>query len=155
MTDMPAICPSVFYKDPDAAIDWLARAFGFELSLLLTDDAGKVAHAEMTYLGCGLKIGAEWEGPQIAPARMRSPASLEGMGTQFVSIDLPDGVDAHYEQALAAGARISQPPEDQFYGARTYRALDPEGHVWVFRQTIRQVSNAEMEQATGLTVKVG
>jgi uncharacterized glyoxalase superfamily protein PhnB len=109
----------------------------------------------MSYLGCGIGVAGEWEGPQIAPARMRSPASMDGQGSQFMSIVLPDGIDAHCERARAAGAAISQEPEDQFYGARTYRAIDPEGHVWVFRQTLREVPTAEMEAATGLTFKVG
>lgn len=151
----PAVSSTTFYKDPKAALDWLERAFGFEVSLLLTDAEGNIAHAEMSYLGCGIGVAGEWEGGQIAPARMRSPAALDGQGTQFMAIVLPEGLDAHCERARAAGARISQEPEDQFYGARTYRAIDPEGHVWVFRQTIREVPVAEMEAATGLTFKVG
>ena len=56
------------------------------------------------------------------------------------------------ERARAAGAHISQEPEDQFYGDRTYRAIDPEGHVWVFTQPVRAVSVAEQEAATGLKI---
>jgi hypothetical protein len=43
-------------------------------------------------------------------------------------------------------------PEDQFYGDRTYRAVDPEGHVWTFAQTVRQVTREEAEQASGLKI---
>ena len=84
---------------------------------------------------------------------MRSPASLEGRGTQFIRVHLADGIDAHFEHAKAADARILAEPEDQFYGARVYRAMDPEGHVWNFSQEVRVVSNADMEAATGLTVR--
>mgnify|MGYP001557057442 FL=1 len=83
---------------------------------------------------------------------MVSPLEVEGRGTQFIRVRLPDGFDAHFARAKAAGARITQEPGDQFYGERTYRALDPEGHVWNFAQTVAQPTLAEMERATGLTM---
>lgn len=150
-----AFTPTVVYRDPKAALDWLGRAFGFEVSLLLTDDEGRVAHAEMSFRDGNLGVAGEWEGPQLGGARMRSPASLEGQGTQFLWVTLETGLDAHCEAARAAGARITQEPEDQFYGARSYRAMDPEGHVWSFRQDLRAVPTAEMEAATGLKFQVG
>ena len=48
---------------------------------------------------------------------------------------------------------ILQEPEDQFYGDRTYRALDPEGHLWSFGKTVRGVSSEEMEQASGFKIE--
>ena len=82
---------------------------------------------------------------------MKSPKSLGGAGTQFMRITLPEGLDAHCEHARAAGARITDEPADQFYGARTYRAMDPEGHIWNFTEEVRVVSTEEMERASGLT----
>jgi uncharacterized glyoxalase superfamily protein PhnB len=118
--------------------------------MLLTDAEGRVGHAEMTFLGAVITFGPEWSGPQIGDAQMKSPASLGGVGTQFLRVHMPDGLDAHYERARTAGARIAQAPEDQFYGARTYRALDPEGHVWNFSQVVRSVALDEMTKGTGL-----
>jgi uncharacterized glyoxalase superfamily protein PhnB len=65
---------------------------------------------------------------------------------------LSDGLDAHCERARAAGARITQEPAEQFYGSRVYRALDPEGHVWNFDQKIEDMSTADMEKASGLSI---
>lgn len=45
---MAAIMPTVFYRDPMAALRWLEAAFGFETSLLVIDEAGKLGHAEIT-----------------------------------------------------------------------------------------------------------
>ena len=145
--------PVVFYQDPMAALRWLEKAFGFETSMLVTDDEGNVGHAEMK-LGDGhIGVGDEFGGADlIGPAKMRSPASLDGQGTQFIRIALESGIDEHCARAEAAGARITQKPADQFYGARVYRALDPEGHVWNFDQTIADMSNADMEKASGLTI---
>jgi uncharacterized glyoxalase superfamily protein PhnB len=150
----PSITPVVFYKDPMAALRWLEQAFGFETSLLVTTDDGRVGHAEMSFAGGQIGIGEEWAAAElIGPAKMRSPASLDGQGTQFIRIELESGLDEHCARAEAAGANITQRPADQFYGARVYRALDPEGHVWNFDQKIAEVSNADMEKASGLTIK--
>jgi uncharacterized glyoxalase superfamily protein PhnB len=48
-----------------------------------------------------------------------------------------DDVDAHHERARAAGATIAAAPADQPHGSRIYRAVDPEGHRWIFSQPIR------------------
>jgi uncharacterized glyoxalase superfamily protein PhnB len=65
-----------------------------------------------------------------------------------------DDLAAHYERACAAGARITQAPTLQFYGDRTYRALDLEGHVWNFQQREVEVSLEEIEEKMGFkTVK--
>ena len=145
--------PVVFYRDPKAALSWLEKAFGFETSMLVTDDAGRVGHAEMSFGDGRFGVGEEWgaEG-LIGPAKMRSPASTDNVATQFIRVTLESGIDAHCAKAEAAGARITQRPEDQFYGARVYRALDLEGHVWNFDQTIEDVSVADMEKASGLTI---
>jgi uncharacterized glyoxalase superfamily protein PhnB len=151
---MPSFTPVVFYKDPMAALKWLEQAFGFETSLLVTDDAGRVGHAEMSYGDGRVGIGEEWGAAElIGPAKMRSPASLDNAATQFVRVELEHGIDEHCARAEAAGARITQRPADQFYGARVYRALDPEGHVWNFDQKIAEMSLPEMEKASGLSMK--
>ena len=150
------VVPVVFYRDPKAALAWLETAFGFELSLLVTDQDGAVGHAEMTWRGGAIGVGGEWASPELlGPARLKSPASLDGVGTQFVRIFLVGDLDRHCEQARAAGARIVQEPENQFYGDRTYRALDLEGHVWNFALSVAEVSIAEMEKASGLTITSG
>ena len=151
MTQRPAVAPCVFYQDPVAAMKWLEAAFGFETTALVTDAEGQVGHAEMDCLGSPIGVGGEWAGPQLGGAAMKSPKSLGGAGTQFMRITLPEGLDAHCEHARAAGARITDEPANQFYGARTYRAMDPEGHIWNFTEEVRVVSTEEMERASGLT----
>lgn len=147
----PAFIPTVVYRDPMAALRWLEEAFGFETAILVTDPEGRVGHAEMNFRGGAVGVAGEWTGPQLGGARMVSPASLEGdVATQFLWVTLEADIDGHSQRARAAGARITQAQEDQFYGARTYRARDPEGHVWCFSQEVRQVPVAEQEAATGL-----
>jgi uncharacterized glyoxalase superfamily protein PhnB len=149
-----SITPVVFYRDPIAAMRWLEDAFGFETSILVTDKEGRVGHAEMKIGDSVIGVGGEWASPELlGPAAMKSPAALGGAGTQFIRVHMADGLDGHCEAARKAGARITQEPADQFYGDRTYRALDCEGHVWNFGQTFATISEAEMETATGLTIR--
>ena len=141
------VIPTLFYNDPAAALAWLERAFGLETRLCVTDASGAVAHAEMSYGGGRITVGP---GAWIDWAK--SPNEVGGANTAAIHI-MVDDVDAHCATARAAGAVITMEPADQFYGDRTYRARDPEGHNWTFGQTIRDVSEAEMETATGLKVE--
>jgi len=140
---------SVAYQDPMAAIAWLERAFGFEVAMLLTDDSGELAHAEMAFRGANIGVMREWSSTALlGPAEIKSPKTL-GATTQFIWLTVED-VRAHCGRARAAGAQIVQEPTDQPYGDRTYRALDCDGHVWNFRQRVEQVPDAEFERRTGL-----
>ena len=157
MSERPAIVSCVFYKDPIAAMKWLEAAFGFETTTLVTDAEGKVGHAEMSFLDAPIGIAGEWDGEwggatMLGGAQMKAPASLGGAGSQFIRVELPKDLDAHCVRARAAGARITAEPEDQFYGARTYRAMDPEGHIWTVAQTVETVTREEAEAASGLKI---
>ena len=143
----PSLGTAVFYKDPRSALDWLEKAFGFERAMVITDQDENLVHAEMQFGDGYIMLGSEWAD------FVASPASVGGKNTQMVHVQLEDGIDAHCERARAAGAVILQMPTDQFYGDRTYRAGDPEGHVWTFGQSVRLVSREEAEQATGLSIE--
>ncbi len=138
---------AVFYRDPMAALQWLEKAFGFERAMVITDRAGKLAHSEMQFGDSSIMVGSEWAD------FVASPASVGGKNTQLLHVQLEEGIDAHCERARAAGATIVAEPEDQFYGDRTYRARDLEGHVWTFGQTVREVTREEAEKASGLTIE--
>jgi len=98
----------------------------------------------MAHEGRGrIMVGAEWA--DFA----RSPAGLGGANTQVVHVQVPSGLEEHCERARAAGATILAEPSDQFYGDRTYRARDLEGHVWTFSMRVRDVTRAEAEEALG------
>ena len=57
-------------------------------------------------------------------------------------------------RARKAGAEILQAPETQFYGDRTYRARDPEGHIWTFAQTVEEIAPDVWDKAMGTTTKM-
>jgi uncharacterized glyoxalase superfamily protein PhnB len=135
----PRISASICYQDAAAAIDWLCRAFGFELRLKVEGADGGIVHSELTFGSDGL-IMVAGESRADAHWLARSPKSLHEANTQGLAIYVDD-VDAHCAQAQAAGARIARPLQTTDYGAdywtdRSYGALDPEEHIWFFMQRI-------------------
>jgi uncharacterized glyoxalase superfamily protein PhnB len=142
-----SLASGVFYRDPWVALAWLEKAFGFERSMVISDKDGQLAHAEMQFGNGYIMIGSEWADFTA------SPASIGGKNTQSIHVHIVDGIDAHCAHAKAAGAEILQAPTDQFYGDRTYRARDLEGHVWTFGQAVQVVSREQAEQASGLKIE--
>ena len=139
----PRLSSSIFYDDAATAIDWLCRAFGFDVRLKVEGDRGRIEHSELVY-GEGLimvgQAGASTRRPDMA--FRKSPQTVGGANTQAVMLYVDD-VDAHCERARAAGATIFAEPEVHDYGAdhwadRSYGAVDPEGHHWWFTQRLRE-----------------
>ncbi len=144
MAAHPSLTSALSYVDPRAALDFLRDAFGFELDLLIEDESGKLAHSQMTYGEGRIMVGNEWS------ADHKSPQSIGRKCTQTVHMHMLEDIDQHCEKARRAGAEIIQECETQFYGDRTYRARDPEGHIWTFSQTVEVVTPAQWDKATGL-----
>jgi uncharacterized glyoxalase superfamily protein PhnB len=133
------------YLDPAAAIDWLCRAFGFEVRLKVEGAGGRIEHSELEYGGGLIMVGG------VGPAypdhagtwkeRLCSPRQVGGRQTQNLAIHVDDA-DAHCARARAAGAEIFYEPATTDYGEgywadRSYGAVDPEGHMWWFMQRVR------------------
>jgi uncharacterized glyoxalase superfamily protein PhnB len=139
---MQTVTPYLLYRDVDAALDFLTRAFGFRETLRYTGEQGYVNHAEMD-VGDG-KIYMGDPGDQY-----RNPKDL-GQETVGIYV-LVEDVDAHFARAKAAGAKIREEPTDQEYGERRYTARDAEGHHWFFAQPTDPVEPEEW----GATVPSG
>lgn len=135
-TGTQRIIPYLAYDDAPGAIDFLCKAFGFEERFRFAMPDGRLGHAELAYGDNVLFLASAY--PEMGHV---SPCGLGGVHSQITCY--VDDVDAHYERAKAAGATIAAEPEDQFYGDRNYRALDPEGHRWVFSTHVRDVPPEE------------
>ena len=133
----PTVIPMIAYENGPAAMDWLARAFGFrERTRMLAKD-GRLSHGEMQ-AGDGLIMLAtpspHYHGPkhhreecEAARAWSEVPYIVDGV------LVYVNDAEKHFERAQAAGARILSPLEDGVEGKR-YRAEDLEGHRWMFMQ---------------------
>ena len=134
----PQVVPMLAYENGPAAMDWLARAFGFfEITRMVGPD-GRLSHGEMSTGEVGLIMLAtptpDYQSPKhhretCKPAAEWSkvPYIIDGV---LVHVE---NVDAHIERARAAGALILSEVESGGPGKR-YRAEDPEGHRWMFME---------------------
>ena len=127
----PTIVPQVPYLDIRAALSFLERAFGFReipTARFVSPD-GELLHATVEFGNSLVGVGGQGHHGAISP--------MSGGGeSQFISVHVDD-VDAHYQRAVAAGARVADELRDHSWGERTYWALDLEGHRWRFGQPIR------------------
>jgi uncharacterized glyoxalase superfamily protein PhnB len=136
------VCPAVFYEDASKAIDWLCRAFGFEVQLKIEGEGGRIEHSELRF-GEGLVMVSQAGGSsdRKRPLPTRSPRAVGGVNTQMLAIFVDDA-DAHCARARAAGGKVHEEPTtndygDDYWSDRTYRVEDPEGHHWWFIQRVR------------------
>ena len=138
MTDeYPAVIPMLAYEDGAAAMDWLARAFGFRERTRMLGDNARLSHGEME-AGEGMIMLATPSPHYHGPKRHReeSEAAKKWSEVPYI-IDgvlvYVDDVTAHFERAKAAGATILSEVESGGPGKR-YRAEDLEGHRWMFME---------------------
>ena|SRR6185295_11103509 len=132
----PAAIPMLAYEDGPAAMDWLAKAFGFvERTRVMSGDV--LGHGEMEANGGLIMMSAatpEYESPRThrqhcerARAWSALPWVIDGV------LVYVDDIDTHFTRARQSGATILSEIEDGGPGRR-YRAEDPEGHRWMFLQ---------------------
>ena len=128
----PTIVPQLPYEDIGAALSFLERAFGFleiATSRLVGKD-GVILHSLVEFGDGVIGIGSQGAHGALSP-------KSAGIESQYISVHVAD-VDAHYQRAVAAGARIAKQLPDHFRGIRAYEALDLEGHRWRFLQQPRE-----------------
>ena len=128
-----AVIPMLVCADAAAEIEFCKAAFGAaELSRRAAED-GSVTHAT---LGIGeLLIMVHGETRHLA-----SRAPLKDGSSPVVIYLYLDDVDGVVERAVAAGARILTPLEDQFWGDRMGRIVDPQGHVWNVASRVQETA---------------
>lgn len=123
------IIPGMRYRDAPAAIDWLCRAFGFSRHLVVPDEDGGIAHAQLA-LGNGMIMLGSYRDEGEYDRLVRLPEDAGG-STQAAYIVIEE-IEDHYQRAVEAGARVVYELAEQDYGGKLYSALDPEGHLWNF-----------------------
>ena len=110
------IIPEIPYIDVIKAADWLCQAFGFKKRLQIGNHRFQLSFGNA--------------------AIVVIQGNDSGAATVMVSVE---NVDAHFEQAVSAGARPLNPPIDYPFGERQCTVEDIGGHHWTFSQTINDV----------------
>ena len=134
--------PRLAYADEVAALEYLTRVFQFterrEARMGGDDGEGMLAWLEF---GDGVVMIGRASDAARDVHRLYSPVDV-GHATVSIQVSV-NGVDAHYEHAVAEGATITMPIEDAFYGYRRYEADDLEGHHWHFAESLEAIRARE------------
>jgi len=122
---MQTIFPILRYADARGAIQSLCSTFGFAELFSVPESGPSVRHAQLRLGTNVVMLGS------VRPEEGTASPQVLGAATQALYVYVED-LDAHFERALAAGARIVSPPGETDFGSREYHALDAEGHPWTF-----------------------
>ena len=137
------VTPYLTVDDASAAIDFYGRAFGATERMRMPGPDGKIAHAELQIGDSPVMLADPF--PQ---ATSQPPKELGGTsGGVFLYVE---DVDAAFQQAVDAGATVTMPLEDMFWGDRFGSLLDPFGHSWslaTHKEDLTEEEIAERGQA--------
>jgi|AGTN01.1.fsa_nt_gi Uncharacterized protein conserved in bacteria len=130
-----SLTPYLILPDAAAALAFYASAFDAqEVTRLTAPDDGRVVHAEILLHGAKVYLSDDF-GHDIGPG-----------GGISLHLEVPDA-DKILAQAAAAGAKVTMPVEETFWGARHGRFQDPLGIGWSVSTQVRILSEAEMKAA--------
>ena len=121
------LIPATRYADCDGALTFLKKVIGMEELAVHRDETGTIQHAEMRMGDSLYMFGPEGDTP--FSRYMTAPRDTGGRETTVMYVIVGD-VETHNAKAMAAGATIIVPLEEQAHGGLQYSLRDPEGHVW-------------------------
>ena len=133
------VIPHLTVKDAARAIEFYQRAFGATEVSRHTVPDGSIMHASIK-VGEGMVFVYD-EFPDMGA---KSPQSLGGSAVSLM-VYVPD-VDATVKRAVQAGAKVTMPVADQFWGDRYGMLTDPFGHVWEVATHTEDLSKDELER---------
>ncbi|GJL56195.1 MAG: glyoxalase/bleomycin resistance protein/dioxygenase superfamily protein [Nitrospirales bacterium] len=137
---MHTVTPHLICADAANAIEFYKKAFNAVEIVRLPGPQGKLIHAHIQIGDSAVMLVDEF--PDWGSF---GPTSLKGSP---VTIHLyVEDVDAFVDRAVDAGAKLTMPLEDTFWGDRYGKLEDPFGHQWSVATHIREVSPDEIQQA--------
>lgn len=134
-----SVTPYLVCRNASDAIEFYKKAFNAIEIMRMADPGGKIGHAEIMIGDSRIMLADEF--PDM------NALSPESIGGSPVSLMLyVEDVDKRFELAVQAGATVSRPLENKFYGDRTGSLLDPFGHTWHLASRVEILTNEEIEQ---------
>ncbi len=133
------VTPYLCVRGAVEAMRFYEKAFGAKEKARFQTPDGKIRHAEIAIGDSRVLLSDEF--PEMPNALIASPAALHGSAV-CLQIYVPD-VDALFERAVAAGAKVRRPLQDMFFGDRSGAVEDPFGHIWSLSTHIEEVSPEE------------
>ena len=134
-----SLTPYLAVENAAEAIDFYKRAFGAKERMRMPAPDGRIAHAEIEIGDSVLMLSDPF--PQSS---FKSPKELGGTTAGvFVYVD---DVDSVVQDAIDAGATVTMPVEDMFWGDRFGGVMDPYGHAWQIATHKEDLSEEEIAE---------
>lgn len=134
-----SLTPIFVFKDARKAIEFYKQAFGAEELFAMPGPDGKgVMHAELRIGNSIIMMGEE------NPHQPCKSAETSGGSPISLYLYLAD-VDEAFKRAVAAGAEVTMPVEEMFWGDRTGTVQDPFGYSWTLATRTRELTPEEMQ----------
>jgi uncharacterized glyoxalase superfamily protein PhnB len=121
------VIPCIRYRDAPAAIEWLCDTFGFETQLVVPNEDGSIAHAQLSFGNGMIMLGSAFDTEY--GRLLKQPSEIGDFVTQS-SYLVVNNADLVYGRVLEAGGKILLDIKDEDYGGRGFTCRDPEGHIW-------------------------
>jgi PhnB protein len=134
-----SVTPYLVIKGAAQAIEYYKKVFGASVVVRMDGPEGKVGHAELQIGNSRIMLADE--NPQMGA----TSATTIGNSPVSLYLYIPD-VDKVVDRAVAEGAKIIKPVQDQFYGDRSGFIQDPFGHFWGIATHVEDVSPQEMKE---------
>jgi PhnB protein len=140
-TPQTTLTPHLTVRNAAGAIEFYTRAFGArELGRQAAPDGERLLHALLQFGSSQLMLNDEFP-------EMGACAAPQSLGGTTVTLHLEVGdADGAFKRAVEAGATVSMPLEDTFWGARYGKVTDPFGHEWSIGQQKEAPSEEEQER---------
>ena len=132
-----AVFPMLVCQSPEAEMNFCASAFGAVEQVRRAGPDGSPIHIAMRISEAFLVVQSEF--PDVVASRAPSP---DGSSPVVIFVYVPD-VDQAVARAVAKGATVLIPAQNQFWGDRTARIIDPAGHVWTVASRIEETAEEE------------
>jgi PhnB protein len=126
------VVPYLTVNDGVSAIAFYKKGLAAkEVMRMPADDGRRLMHAQLEINGHAVYLSDDF--PEYADGKSRTPDKLGGTPVgMFIQLDAPKEVDQWMARAAKAGASITMPAADQFWGDRFGVITDPFGHSWQF-----------------------
>ena len=135
----PRVIPMLVCRDLDAEIEFCERVLNAEVRVRRPGPDGNTVHAALVVGEANIIVQAEF--PQLAS---RAPQK-DGSSPVVIFVYVED-VDRAVEMTLAVGGSVLLPAQNQFWGDRSARVMDPSGHVWTLASRIEETSEDQRKQ---------
>jgi PhnB protein len=133
-----SISPALTCRDASQAIEFYKKVFGAKEIMRMPGPGGIVMHAELQIGDSKMFLNDEIPGMATAPT--------PGSGNPIYLFLYTENVDRVFELAVAEGSKVAMPLENQFWGDRYGKVVDPYGHMWGLAQHVEDVAPEEMER---------